>query len=564
MADHQQSSEAVAKAAAAAYSRKQIADSMAFIDEILPELAAAPDVRHEFLSLLSGLGKHGGDADAVGSRAAELLRGHPDVLRRFTAHVHMDAIAEQGLALTRPRRSRSRRWSESRQNPTAAAAAPPEAPPNVAAQALAFVKRVHETAGPVVHARFLAVLSEAQGSEDMLADEIYDRARRAFGPAHVGLLHAFATAWLPGEQEWKLQQQQQQEQARGPAARQRSRAGAAAVSSHAGMPDANKKSRADDDGNARRHDPATAIARRQRNRAAAASSHAAAAGMPDAKKPRTDDGGNGRQHDHVIAVLEVRNVKKRRSDDDGTAGRGLHRVGESSGGGAAAQGRDDDYDYDYAPRSRAKKPHSGNGEFSGSAAAARVLGTDAAGVHHAYSDNNDNKKPPRRRAAAIGGKSSRAGAAAAAGPERDDDEVRRFRQEWEFQTYYSKLVATSDRVTKLLRRARTRTTAHGDGGGGDRSLEALFPLPECREFLHNFYGVRWGEMRAALERGESRVPALEVIQRRLKTKEEEAVVEESRKRWRHDPVRVAQRFHGGLAMDTLDEECRRHQGGGGG
>ena len=138
MADHQQSSEAVAKAAAAAsYSRKQIADSMAFIDEILAELVAAPDVRHEFFRLLSGLRKDGGDADAVGSRAAELLRGHPDVLRRFTAHVHADAPAEEGLALTRPRRSsHSRRRSERDTHQTpAAAAAPPEAPPNVAAAA---------------------------------------------------------------------------------------------------------------------------------------------------------------------------------------------------------------------------------------------------------------------------------------------------------------------------------------------------------------------------------------------------------------------------------------------
>ena len=106
--------------------------------------------------------------------------------------------------------------------------------------------------------------------------------------------------------------------------------------------------------------------------------------MPDAKKPRADDGNYGWQHDHVIAVLEVRNVKKRRSDDDGT-GRGLHalhRIGESSGGGAAARGRD--YDYDYAPQSRAKKHHSGNGEFSGSAPAAQVLGAGAGtGVHHA-------------------------------------------------------------------------------------------------------------------------------------------------------------------------------------
>ncbi|CAD6267566.1 unnamed protein product [Miscanthus lutarioriparius] len=487
---------------AAAYSRKQITDSMAFTDEILAEL-------------------DGGDADAVGSRAAELLRGHPDVLRRFTAHVHADAPAEEGLALTRPRRSsHSRRRSERDTHQTpAAAAAPPEAPPNVAAaarnhhgvdrglrladaaRALTFVKRVHET---LVHGRFLAVLSEAQGSEDMFADEIYDRAKRAFGPAHVGLLHAFATVWLPGEEEWKLQQ------ARGPApARQRSRE-VAASASHAGMPDANKKPRADDDGNnGRRHDPAAIAPRQQRNCAAGASSHAAAAGIPDAKKPRADDGNYGRQHDHVIAVLEVRNVKKRRSDDDGT-GRGLHalhRIGESSGGGAAKRGRD--YDYDYAPQSRAKKHHSGNGEFSGSAPAAQ--------------------KPPRRRAAS-GGKSSSAGAAAVAKQQPEqDDEVRRFRQEWEFQTYYSELVATSDRVTELLCPSRTRTTPHGGGGGGggNRSLEALFPLPECREFLHNYYGDRWGEMRAVLERGESRVPALEAIERRLRTKEEQAVAEES-------------------------------------
>ncbi|CAD6269887.1 unnamed protein product [Miscanthus lutarioriparius] len=504
MADHQQSSEAVAKAAAAAsYSRKQIADSMAFIDEILPELAAAPDVRHEFLRLLSGLGKDGGDADAVGSRAAELLRGHPDVLRRFIAHVHADAPQPQedrkeghpadpgggiGSAAKRRRSSTKPPWG--RRPPVGRRR---RAGVNVR-QARA---RNRGPRGPCqVHGR--AVRGEGQRGHGRRRDLRQGQASVRPGARRPAprVRHRVA----PGEAEWKLQQQ-----ARGPAARQRSRAAAASSHAAAGMPGA-KKPRADDDGNnGRRHEPAIAPGR-QRNRAAA-SSHAAAAGMPDAKKPRADGGNNGRQHDHVIAVLEVRNVQKRRSDDDGTArGRhARHRIGESSGGGAAEQGCDDDYDY--APQTRAKKPHSGNGELSGSLAAAQVLGADASGVHHAYS--GDNKKPPRRRAAS-GGKSSSAGAGAGrgrssswSGTTRSGGSGRSGSSRPTTRSWCPRAIVSRSCCVLLVPRMATAAAATVRW----RSCS----LSPSAGSSHNYYGDRWGEMRAALERGESRVPALEAI-----------------------------------------------------
>ncbi|KAL6635158.1 hypothetical protein ACP70R_027829 [Stipagrostis hirtigluma subsp. patula] len=133
------------------------------------------------------------------------------------------------------------------------------------------------------------------------------------------------------------------------------------------------------------------------------------------------------------------------------------------------------------------------------------------------------------------------GAAANGATARDDgdDEVRRFRAAWEFETGYSKLVATMARAEKLQRsRARGGEGGHGRRGGR-ASLEELFPSRECREYLAEMYHDQWQRMRRMLQDGDYVDAALEIVVRSLREKEA-AAVEESRKR--QDPARTAPRL----------------------
>ena len=101
--------------AAARYPVAEVSEAVAFIVEVKAMLEEAPRVRDELLDLLVGFGEGRGDAHAVRSRAAGLLREGRNIppcsisspyvfLSRVKPHVPIPA---EGLTATRPRRSRS-------------------------------------------------------------------------------------------------------------------------------------------------------------------------------------------------------------------------------------------------------------------------------------------------------------------------------------------------------------------------------------------------------------------------------------------------------------------------
>ncbi|RLN27628.1 hypothetical protein C2845_PM05G15430 [Panicum miliaceum] len=503
------------------YPVADVSEAVAFLGEIKARLKKVPRVRGELLDLLVGFGEGRVDEHAVRSRAAGILREHPEVLDRFSAFLSRakpPVIPAEGLAATRPRRSSIRR----RERSSRCRSVPAEQEPDVAAgghaqghrlpgksgaagaggcsastgddlrikEALSFQDRVLERAGSEVSGKFVAVLL----TEDMYADVIYARVRDAFGPAHDGLLREFATMFLPGQKEWEAHEARR-------LARQRRRAD-----------DADRKMLPADDADHRRG--ALCVGERPGGGAAAR-----------------------REVDRDVARKAIK--KKRHADDGDHRGHALG-VGESSGGARGhGHGRDDDGDY--APRCRTKKPRADddghrrhavvNGEPSGSGATARVLD---AGVH-----GHGDKTKPRRRAP-NGGEGSSAVAAAPPPPGTepspgDDALVRQFRERWVFSTHYSTLVDTMVRAEELLLIAAA-------GGGFPTSVEELFPRRECREFLSEFYGDHWGVMRVLLEGRESTRPVLEAVLESLTRKEEEAVAEEVRERQRQDAARAAERL----------------------
>ncbi|XP_062202051.1 uncharacterized protein LOC133904586 [Phragmites australis] len=211
------------------------------------------------------------------------------------------------------------------------------------------------------------------------------------------------------------------------------------------------------------------------------------------------------------------------SADDGSSRHALH-IGECSGGGAAWRGHDD---YDVPPYRPAKKPRADdyNRRISHRVGEGSSTGATARGQCRRYST----------------GECSSAGAAARArGP--DDDEFLRFRAAWKFETDYSILVATMARAEQLLQEP-----------ADEASLEELFPSRECQEFLERFYGEEWWGFRKALENGNRTGPALEVVLRRLRRKEEDAIEDA---RGRQDPARAAVRLNE-LVTERLDKERHR-------
>ncbi|KAG2621354.1 hypothetical protein PVAP13_3NG236100 [Panicum virgatum] len=486
--------------AAARYPVAEVSEAVAFIVEVKAMLEEAPRVRDELLDLLVGFGEGRGDAHAVRSRAAGVLREHPDVLVRFTAFLggaKAPAIPAEGLAATRPRRSSTRRRNGSggRCRPV-----PAEEGPDVAGGAagagtsdgprlregLAFLDRVEEEAGYEILRKFVAVLL----AEDMYADEVYARVRDVFGPAHDGLLQDFAAMFLPGQEEWEAHQ------ARRLAPRQRS----------------------PDDADHRRG----AICGGESSGAGAAA------------------------RSEVDRDVACRAVKKKRHADDGDHRGHALRVGESSGGA-----RDDGHghDDDYAPRCRTKKPRADDESHRPHAISHGEPSVLDAGVHV-----NGDKKKPRRRAPNGGEGSSAAAAEPIPG---DDNLVRQFRELWVFNTHYSTLVDTMARAEELLLGATA-------AGGFPASVEELFPRRESREFLKSYYAGHWGIMRAALERGETTRPALEAVLESLTRKEEEAVAEAVRQRRQQDAARVAEGLGGLVIDRVHREVRRRQDAGGGG
>ncbi|KAL6623619.1 hypothetical protein ACP70R_033498 [Stipagrostis hirtigluma subsp. patula] len=511
-------------AATTTYPAKRITEAIAFLQKVKARFASAPGVRDEFVALLAGLGNGGGDADAVVSRAKAILAGHPDLLADFDAFRRggADVPAAAGgtsLAASRPRRSVRKKKDggdgsrESAGDRGAGGAAAREDDDVRLPEAEAFVRQVRKRAGDAACARFIAVVRAAGEDRSMDANAIYDGAKEALGAAHGDLLTVFAAVYLPGLAEWEEQE-----------ARRLAPKRKHAASSFAGAVDDDTRSRA-----AKNRKPLTGDGNRRfalhdgECSGGGTSTHRHHHGLDLSWRPQTagkntkvqfsrqlEDGCNFAD-DHKVFRIKAKN---------GRANGGHRRfvtisVGnEATGSKAEARGKDGG---DGGRRRGEKKlcRRATNGEGSGKAVAAP-----------AQSEGHG--------------------------------EVLRFRRMWEFETGYSKLVATMARAEELL---------HGGGGGahahGARaSMEELFPSRECREFLELVYGEEeWRHMRRALERGgECAGVALETVLRRL-GETEAAAVEDAREQ--EDPVRAAKRLNT-VATDTVEEERRRRRNAGDG
>ncbi|KAK3136743.1 hypothetical protein QOZ80_5BG0441850 [Eleusine coracana subsp. coracana] len=252
---------------AATYPAKEIAGIVAFLGNVAAAFESDPAARDEFFALVTGFGAGtgGADAAAVVARATEILGARPDLLAQFIACLTGPPDEGAVAAPTRPRRSnrsrpapmmirvavddpdgeldldderenklrRKREREQARRAAKRAAAAAlavdedqedslhrnrerkraVEEDPRLA-EAMEFVDRVKRVAGEEAHWRFLNVVYDAEANPHMDAGAVYDAVRAALGPAHVGLLHRFATLFLPGEADWAEQQARRPERKR--------------------------------------------------------------------------------------------------------------------------------------------------------------------------------------------------------------------------------------------------------------------------------------------------------------------------------------------------------------
>ncbi|KAL6623620.1 hypothetical protein ACP70R_033499 [Stipagrostis hirtigluma subsp. patula] len=330
-------------------------------------------------------------------------------------------------------------------------------------EAEAFVRQVRKRAGDAAYASFIAVVRAAGGDRSMDANAIYDGAREALGAAHGDLLGVFAAVYLPGRAEWEEQE-----------ARRLAPKRKHAASSFAGAVDDDTRSRA-----AKNRKPLAGDGNRR----------------PALHDGESSGGGTStRLHHHEGLDFSWRpqtagkNIKVQfsRQLEDGCNFADDHKVFPIKAKNGRANGG----------HRRFVTISVGN-EATGSKAEARGKDGGDGGRRHGE------KKPCRR--ATNGEGSGKAVAAAAQGE--GHGEVLRFRRMWEFETSYSKLVATMARAEELL---------HGGGAhahGARASMEELFPSRECREFLEFVYGEEeWRHMRRALERAGV---ALETVLQRL-------------------------------------------------
>ncbi|KAF8776555.1 hypothetical protein HU200_003272 [Digitaria exilis] len=313
MGNHQHHPLPLGEAAAARYSTEQVGEALALLKEITARLHGTPGVRDEVLGLLVGLGDGHGDTRAAASRAAALLRGHPGVVDRFNAFLAgAPPPPPESLAVTRPRRSTT---ATRRRRPSSV---PAEEKPDVSlvsatsgagdhnrralddprhVEAIAFEKKVEEIAGKEAWNELVELLDDVSKDEEMDAGEIYRLAMGVLGPAaHAcgGLLHEFATRFLPGMKEWEAQQQQQEEARRRQAAAKKKTT--------------TKRRAAGDD-------------RRQHALHAGGSSGGGAhqfdanAVTPEIVKKGRADNGDHRRHDDIDSHTPKVRIKKPRADD---------------------------------------------------------------------------------------------------------------------------------------------------------------------------------------------------------------------------------------------------------
>ncbi|KAK1619994.1 hypothetical protein QYE76_025511 [Lolium multiflorum] len=126
-----------------------------------------------------------------------------------------------------------------------------------------------------------------------------------------------------------------------------------------------------------------------------------------------------------------------------------------------------------------------------------------------------------------------------------------FRESWEFETTYTKLVATVTRTEELLEQYEKPETAPPPRGR--REFDELFPDPECLEVLREMYQDMFDRIRAALEDGARTELALKTVRRRLEMLEQLAVRRAMECR---DPARVEGRMHK-LAVDRVKVLLKR-------
>uniref|UniRef100_A0ACD5TAT3 Uncharacterized protein n=1 Tax=Avena sativa TaxID=4498 RepID=A0ACD5TAT3_AVESA len=125
--------------------------------------------------------------------------------------------------------------------------------------------------------------------------------------------------------------------------------------------------------------------------------------------------------------------------------------------------------------------------------------------------------------------------------------VSAFREAWEFETTYTKLVATARRTKELLNAYEPTEDAPQPPPSGGRAFEELFPSRECQEVLREMYHSMLGSIREALEDGARTELALRTIQRRLGILEHVAVKMAMERR---DRARVESRMQK-LAVDRV-------------
>jgi hypothetical protein len=107
--------------------------------------------------------------------------------------------------------------------------------------------------------------------------------------------------------------------------------------------------------------------------------------------------------------------------------------------------------------------------------------------------------------------------------------VSRDREAWEFETTYTKLVATIRRTEELLKQYEPPEDEDEDAPPppppprGRRSYEDLFPDRECQEVLREMYHDMLEPIQEALEDGARTEVALRTIKRRLGMLEQAAV-----------------------------------------
>ncbi|KAK3139977.1 hypothetical protein QOZ80_5AG0393570 [Eleusine coracana subsp. coracana] len=235
---------------AATYPAKEIAGIVAFLGDVATAFASDPAARDEFFALVTGFGAppppwwRAPPRSSAPARTSSLSSSRVSPARRMKVPrrsnrsrptpmmIRAAADDQEGeLDLDDERENKLRRKREREQARRGAKRAvveeqekrlhrkrerereQVEEDPRLS-EAMEFVDLVKRVAGEEAHWRFLNVVYDAEANPHMDAGAVYDAVRAALGPAHGGLLHRFATLFLPGKAEWAEKQARRREQKR--------------------------------------------------------------------------------------------------------------------------------------------------------------------------------------------------------------------------------------------------------------------------------------------------------------------------------------------------------------